>query len=417
MRPGVIALTFALAACGGSRRQDAPAAAAALLAPEAVGMIAVLNVELPEGGVIGGHFDGVQFQRRVSDLTMTEGLRRALMQRARFAADTVLQQHGYAVRSSGAPTSDASRLDGVRFALTASVGDVRVRSEGSTPPLRVQASADVTWELIDLAAGAPVFGTRQSAFGRTDDSIEIAIVQAIGRSLAQLLADSAFRAALSAPRPAGLERLHGFESGRRDRIEPDQFLVLRPEDRNQSSSPHPVDRVAAGTVALSNRRDMVSAFLISRDGLALSVSWIGRRHARLTARFPNGVERPARLLRERGSFALFEVSCPDPCQTVDLVDEDWTSERDSLFTLGAPWRTGESWFISRGEGGGRCGLFGGRSRSLGLDDNIEVRGQPVARPDGRVFAIGLQAGREACAVSLREVLRELRIEIQREEAR
>ena len=80
-----------------------------------------------------------------------------------------------------------------------------------------------------------------------------------------------------------------------------------------------------------------SAFIISRDGLALTNHHVADGQDALTALFADGRERPARVVRtnEEADIALIEIACEEDCWTVSLDDEDPEVGSD-VFVIGTP---------------------------------------------------------------------------------
>jgi hypothetical protein len=409
-----VAIVPLLAGCvvpAAAQAPRAPRAAplAGLAAPQLAGTIVVMGIEFPAPGTIGGHFSGIQFERQVGDIVLTDGLRNSWQLGAAIRTAATMEAAGYSVRNGALPTSDAQGLAGVRFGLSGRVAELRVRTAGATGPHRADASVEISWELLDLAVGAPVLGMRTRGRGEAADTLRVAVLGAIQEALAGLLADSIFTRAITSARPVDWDEVSGVHfSARPDRSSRDS-IVIRHSDLNHLDGVPELVRVAAGTVTLrfdGNREE--SAFLLTMDGLALTVGagMSGRR--RITARFGTGVERPARVLRysRRAGVALIQVSCPDRCVSVP-----WTLQPggslERVTVLGAPFGNSPAYMMATGTTGGR------RGRPLGSSFDLEISGQllggeAVSRADGTVFAM-VQTNRFPRALLLREAFRVLRI--------
>lgn len=411
----------ALAGCAAAGRAPAgparPARAAAQLDPSGatdprnVGTLAILDVTLPEAGeAIGEQFAGMQFAQRIGRLHMNDGQRRAWTAAARRDADSVLRVAGYPVRTIAAATSDAERAEGIRFGLSATVERLALRTAGRGSPMRVDATATVNWELLDFPSGRTAFGRRLEGTARTTDSLDVAAVLAIRRSFEALLADSLFRDALRNTEPqADTETFRGGYV--RSLPGPMDAVVVRPEDVNVVPVGDPVVRVAAAAIMLRARDGvMATGFVITRDGLAItSSSVVHAGENRLWARFPNGVRRSARIVRERGRFALVQVACAEPCRTVDLNVEPWPTRGTPLVAVGAPFGDDEAFVTATGTESGACGWFSGGVRRLDLV-GLTLGGEPVARADdGTVVGV---VTREGCAMRLAEALRTLNVRLE-----
>jgi len=398
-----------LAACS---RPAAPRVAApeepalapvARAAPRAVGTIILLGVELPEAGQrIGGHYEGAMFDAEVSSLTMGEGARRRWSDGSRDAGDSLLRAAGYTVRRAPAPSSDAEPLAGVRFGLTAEVA-LSLRTAGRVAPRRVTARADATWQLLDLASGAGVYSADTHGTAQLDDSVNAAVVLSVTRSLAQLLADTAFQRALSTPRQRTLEDVVFVALWERPAPGPSDTVWLGPGDLNPVSDPDPVQRVAGGVFTVHGRRDQTTTGMaISRDGLALAAG-VPTREPRLWARFSDGVDRPLRVLRSHAGLSLLQVQCGDPCATVPWADSIPLHHATPVFIVAGPARRNDAFYVARG----RLNLRQPRNRDIPSYELLvedAFGGEPVAREsDGIVFAVANGSG----AVLLAEAFRRL----------
>jgi trypsin-like peptidase len=379
--------------------------------PHSVGTIVMLDVTFPEAGTrVGAQLAGAQYSQRVGDLRLTEAVRQRWAREARETGEAVLRGAGFAVRSLGTPSSDAQSVEGVRFGIAGLVVALQLDVMGRTEPVRIVANATVNWELQDFAAGRALLGRSLSGTATVSDSVEAAASLAVRHSFEALLADSSFLQALGTPRssvemiPAG----GGFVRpipGQHDTI------VLTADDFDPSQDPEPVVRVAAAVVALrASNGTTTTGFLISRDGLTVTSGRITRGDGRrVTARFPSGVERSARVVRSGHRLALVQVSCPDPCRTVEPAPAAWPTKGRRVLAVGAPFQDGESYQVGRGKDSGACGLFSGPLHEMDLGAGM-LGGEPVAHEgDGTVFAVMTLPG---CALRLDAALRALGVVVQ-----
>jgi hypothetical protein len=410
---------LALAACG--RRfqpADPPVApvqlrrpvepARPLPTPASVGTIMILDVALPPAGTpIGGHFQGAGFSARAATLLMADGLRARWARAVRGAGDSLLTAAGYVVRPMGPPSSDASPLVDVRFGLTADVTELSVRTTGRVAPLQIDAHAEAVWELVDLAAGGAVLTVRTQGNVRLTDSVDLAAVQAVSRTLEQLMADSSFRTALGAPRPRTLADIVFAPAWSRPQPGPFDTLRLGSVDLNVSADPDPVQRVAHGVFAVhGTEAASFTAFTITRDGLALA-SGVPARERRLWGRFHDGRDRSVRVLRALDDVALLQIMCDEPCATVAWNAVSAEPGSEPVFILGGPRYTGDALYLAFGRLLTSVDPGGASAVELRIDGDVEG-GEPVARrADGVVVAIASH-GR---AVRLTDALRQLGVSV------
>ncbi|HWO88709.1 MAG TPA: hypothetical protein VNL98_06130 [Gemmatimonadales bacterium] len=380
------------------------------LSPRHVGAIQLLSVELPDPGtVIGGQYAGRQFATQRGSIRLTEGSRRRLSTLSVAVAESALAGAGFRVRGPGVPSSDAQPLQGVRFALSGRVSELEVRAVGDVAPIQIEARAEIAWELIDIVAGAAVWGARTRGHVSLSDSLELAVVRALGGAARSLAADTSFLMALGRERPRDLDYLMG--SGLPERRIPagEEPLAIGEQDRNPSPDTVPLARVRSGVVTLhAERQNDVIAIVITADGLAITTSDAARPGRRLFARFESGVERPVRVIRRlrRSRLALVQVSCPDPCATVDW-SADGLRGGASVLIVGTPSPGVAGISYGYGEVGGRWGLFnrGLRTLEAGM---VLLGGEPLAHPgDGRVVGVVVMRSNVAAALPLSEAFRSL----------
>ena len=378
--------------------------------PRSVGTIVMLEVTFPEAGTrIGSAMAGAQFNQRVGELRVTESVRGRWAREARETGEALLRGAGFVVRSLGGPPSDALSAAGVRVGIAGLVTALQLDATGRTEPLRIEANATVSWELQDFAAGRALLGRSLSGTAVVSDSVEAAASLAVRHAFEALLADSAFQRALGTPRgeveaaPPGGGYVRALPG-------PHDTIVLTPDDLHPSLDAEPVTRLAAAVVALrAMNGNVTTGFLISSDGLTITSSRIAHG-GQVLARFPSGVQRPARVVRKGHRLALVQVSCPDPCRTVTPAPAAWPARGHGVMAVGAPFQDGESIQVARGKDSGGCGLFSGPLHEMDLNLGM-LGGEPVAREeDGGVFAVMTLPG---CALRLDAALRALGVEVRR----
>ncbi len=408
LRRVVLLCCLAPPACARQHRANAGVEAAGL--PVASGVVVLTTIDLPESGnVFGGHFSGTTFDVRQSSYQMTEAVRTRWGREARSRGEALLRGAGIRVHTHGPSSSDLQELRGVQYGLSGTVTDLAVRSSGTAEPFRVEAQAEIAWELLDLGSGHAVFGRSMRGSVREVATIDAAVGHVLDASLTRLLADSSFRFALAEMRSdpdAGVPVRFA-----RGAVAPDEVIELAPHDINPAADSTVTGRMAAGLVTLRSPDAVLgTAFLISRDGLALTSARAVRNRRRIRARMPNGVERPIRVVRvHRGlDVALIQVACAE-CTTVDWEAPEGVDVYTNVVTATAPGSDAEAAAIAFGRIGGRWFLANGVTL-IDLPDGVVAGGEPVARTaSGRVFAlVSTRPGRRS-ALLLREVLTALNV--------
>lgn len=212
---------------------------------------------------------------------------------------------------------------GARFVLAGRVTRLDYNSYGSlagnTHTLRVR----ISWELFDAVTQRLAFSESYSsnATARRDGSIADLVFRDL---MSQLLADDRFvQALVSASQQRSTEG--GLPSStssfwRRTPISESELVTLSAEQSNPSRSASLVDRVADGVVSLTGSQATGSAFVITRDGLALTNHHVVAGQRQIVARLRGGQDVPVRVLRTdaQADVALIEILCNKDCITLDL---------------------------------------------------------------------------------------------------
>lgn len=159
------------------------------------------------------------------------------------------------------------------------------------------------------------------------------------------------RLALEAERQQLLAEAEMVKWGRP--LPPEASLVfVDAEDTNVATEGSPVARAEQAVVTLIGPEGLGSAFLLSQDGLALTnrhvVDGLDAADAEpLRARFPDGSEVPARVMRTSRSVdaALVQILCEEPCTTL-AVSSTEPGLGDDVYVVGSP--RGFDFSVSRG---------------------------------------------------------------------
>ena len=393
-----------LAACAGGPKAAEPFPSVAFETS-----IMFLGLELPEVGTeIGGHYAGGN-NLRTTSYHMIDGARQRWTTLASQRAEAILRAVGFRVHAV-TQASGAQPVHNVQYGLLGQVRQLQVRTRGSSEPYSVEVQTQIGWELLDLGSGTAVFGRQLEGTTREIGEVEQIISVALDQSVSRLMDDGGFRNAIAVPRsvpggdiPASFRRAVPASGA---------TFVIALNEQQIDSVGNPADRMSAGVITLRGRDNtMGTAFVLTRDGLALADARLVRSMDRLRARLPSGIDRPVRLLRRGGSLdaALIQVACPGVCTTVDWEAPASVPVYTSVMTVSAPLRDGEVPLVSTGRVGGRWGISAGVTIE-GLE-TIEG-GEPVGRAaSGKVFGVmSVRRGRRA-VLMLDEVFRSLKIQV------
>ena len=407
MRAPLPAVVVVLAAaCGGAAPPD--------VAPTPANSYSIMymGLDLPSAGTqLGGHYSGANFSTRQATYQLSDGLRNRWSIQARARGDAMLRGAGFRVRSVGATMSEAQEVVGVQYGLSGQVHQLSVRTTGPAEPYNVEVQTEIGWELLDLGSGSAVFGRAYQGVLRATGSLDTVVARALDESLGRLVADSAFLRALAMPRSdPDADRAVGFV---RAFPPAGQLLRIHVNDILPAPDSAPVGRIAAGIVTLHGDDNALgTAFVLTRDGLAVTGGRELRTSDRIRARLPSGVDRPVRLLRKSSGLdvALIQLACPGECTTVDWEAPVGVPVFTNVVAVGAPVREGDPVVISSGRVGGRWGIAHGVTLE-GMEETVDG-GEPVARSaTGHVFGlIVIKRGRRIVLL-LDEVFRSLKVRV------
>ena len=116
------------------------------------------------------------------------------------------------------------------------------------------------------------------------------------------------------------------------------MVTLVASDANAKATGTVFDRVGPAVVTLRGDRAQGSAFLITRDGLALTNHHVIEGQGALFARFSNGAEAPVRVVRSdaNADVALIQIACDTDCVTAPLALNADIAVGTEVYAIGAP---------------------------------------------------------------------------------
>lgn len=116
------------------------------------------------------------------------------------------------------------------------------------------------------------------------------------------------------------------------------IVTLVASDANAKTTGTVFDRVGPAVVTLRGDRAQGSAFVITRDGLALTNQHVIAGQGTLLARFSNGAEAPVRVVRSNADadVALIQVACDTDCVTAPVALNADIAVGTEVYAIGAP---------------------------------------------------------------------------------
>ena len=128
------------------------------------------------------------------------------------------------------------------------------------------------------------------------------------------------------------------------------LIVIRQADRFPSTDSSLVERTSNAVVSIIRASRVIgTAFVITRDGLAVTAHHILSVEGLLMARLRSGEERAVRGLRgaEEADVALLEIYCPTDCVTLDVSTAE-PQLGSEVYVIGTPLSERFSHTVTRG---------------------------------------------------------------------
>jgi len=311
------------------------------VAGEEIDSVMYVGVELRIAGTtLGGHYDGLakvyQWPVRVGPEVESTWSRWM----SEIGID-MLRSAGYGVKEISRIFYRSQSFSDVGFVLAGEATKVSVDTYGRLAGNKTVAALEISWELFDTRSRDVVYrksiaATAETA-GTSGDPIRIAFESIVSR----LLADSAFVRAFRSRRPvvaADIEQYPGV-NWRRAAPGESEILTIMSSDLHVRAGGTTFERVADAVVSVQGESGHGTAFVITKDGLALTNYHVIAGQRRLVARFRNGRQTPIRVLRynENADVALVQIACEEDCITVRLSSEAEPTIGDEVLVIGTPF--------------------------------------------------------------------------------
>lgn len=244
----------------------------------------------------------------------------------RSVGAAVLERSGYHAKRVPDDLTQMEGYAGARFLIAGQVLSLTTPSSDSSVAMTIQ------WRVFD--AGAHLTAIRATADARVIQAgdADAAVEAAVASALSDFLGRDSVRSVL---RPAPVTAT--TTNWRRSIPQAEAVIELRASDLNIAAGRSPLERSLPGVVSLRGSAGIGSAFVIARDGLAITNFHVVQNQRGLTASFRNGGSAAVRVVRtdSTNDLALIEVSCPNDCYTVDLYSGVPPLGAD-VFAIGSP---------------------------------------------------------------------------------
>jgi len=204
-------------------------------------------------------------------------------------------------------------------------------SSDETPADTGSVDIRIEWTLFDaeanLVALRATTGTRVSRSERVDGML----AAGTAATLAAFLANDSVKSALP------LSFRPPFTSWRRSLPGRDDTIQLSTADANVDARGTVLEGAMSAVASVRGSTGVGSAFLLSRDGLAITNYHVIRKQHSLLAKFRDGSIGAVRVVRtdSLADLALLEIACPTDCFTIDLY-RGIPSLGDDVYAIGTP---------------------------------------------------------------------------------
>ena len=347
-----------------------------------------LGVAFPiDGSALGGSFDGFMKVRQATiygDAELASTYRGWSVE----VGNSLLAAAGYPIRRTSKLFAQFENYDGVRYALGGTATDLSLDMYGALAGDRTEARVRIEWEMLDVSTREVRFSGVTSGRAETGGQSGDAVHVAIERALASLLADSSM--SISMVRPSGDAAVATATSANWKVPAPTEGALIRltPDQANVATGATLFERAAPAVVSVVGSRASGTAFLITRDGLALTNHHVIRAQSSLVALNHKGDTLAVRVLRSDSAadVALIQVGCGPTCATVFLA-EDLPPVGEEILVIGTPLDASLSYSASRGIVSGVRRIEGVTSIQTDAAINHGNSGGPMLNEAGQVVGI------------------------------
>src|SRR5690348_9108377 len=274
-------------------------------------------------------FLGVDFEQRAPASLVAEWTRTE-----RDSGARVLQRAGYQVKVVSGGYARLARYTNARFAIAGRVMGLTLSTPAESNVDSGSVDVRVEWTLYD--ANANVVALRVMTGGHVARATKTGVVDGTvaagtAASLAEFLANDSVKSVLPLSPSAPATSWHRPLPARDDTIR------LRAADANVDTRGSMLEGALSAVASLRGSAGVGSAFLLSRDGLAMTNYHVVHKQTGLVARLRDGSSAAVRVVRTDpgADLALLEIACPSDCFTIDLY-RGIPSIGDDVYAIGTP---------------------------------------------------------------------------------
>jgi len=257
----------------------------------------------------------------------------------------VLARFGYLATLEPGESRRSRAATNARFSIAGRVLGLIVSAFDDPAPDSHAVDLRIEWTLVDVEARTPTFRLVADAHVDGSGPVETTLAAATAATLEQFLGDNTVKLALAPAAPAAVVPWRRTPVG----AVGTDTVTITDADLNVDRRGSRLAGAVSAVVSLRGTAGVGSAFMLTRDGLAITNLHVVRNQRSLTARFLDGHHSPVRVLRtdSKADLALLEIACPTDCYTVDL-SADLPTVGEDVYAIGSPVSEQYSHTVTKG---------------------------------------------------------------------
>jgi S1-C subfamily serine protease len=303
---------------------------------DVIDSIAYMGVETLVGTRLGSSFGGLLSRER-GLLILDSSVKKVWEGKFQEIGNSLLKMYGYPVKKlSTTMFSEYQSLGGVRYALAGKVTAAKLDTYDELAGNRSEGRLSVYWEVMDLKTKNLVYTEEINSEGESEGVNAQAISNSFTTIFEELLADSSFVESVSEENEQ-IGRISDVWTGRA--LPPaNQIIELKPENENYLADESLYKANATAVVTLAHKSGSGSAFIISKECLAITNFHVVDNAQNLTAHSYDGASHPVRVVRsnEEADIALVQIGNSGICSTVRIGPTSGPEVGDDLLVIGTP---------------------------------------------------------------------------------
>lgn len=243
----------------------------------------------------------------------------------------VLERAGYRVKTASGSYARLARYTNARFGIVGRLLGLTVSPSAEQNAGSGAVDVQVEWTLFDADANVVARRATTSAHVAPAVTLDATVAAATSASLAEFLANDSVKSMLP------LSSTAPVAAWRRPLPARDDTIQLTTADANVDTRGSVLEGALSAVASLRGSAGVGSAFLLSKDGLAITNYHVVRNQRGLVARLRDGSGAAVRVVRTDSvaDLALLEIACATGCFTIDLY-RGIPAIGDDVYAIGTP---------------------------------------------------------------------------------